>query len=632
MSTPPQRARVLLRQRGADLAQLVDGVARYEIDRDLPRAPHGATIRLTRVDVAAGRVLGYELESAPAQDLVAGRVDKRTAKTLLTVESAVRDGQWPLVGADDLAHGQYIRAQLKSGRAEVVEVLGDLPDAALRIASIIDEFQLPTQFPAEVLAAAEAISGPAELLPRTDLRDKPFVTIDGADARDFDDALLAERRGLAFRLYVAIADVTSHVHAGDVLDQEARQRGTSTYFPGRVIPMLPSRLSDDLCSLRPQEDRAALVCEMNVSSKGELKSATFYPAWIRSQARLIYGDVAEALAADRYPESWNRGVVKNVKRLQKLFQALSVRRERRGALDFDSRELLIRLDDQGRVEDLHVPERTVAHRLVEECMILANVAAAKALRKASQPFLARVHETPSAEKLEALRVFLGGKGITLGGGDSPQPRDYAALLGSIEERSDSGAIQLAVLQSLMQARYAPSDAGHFGLALEDYAHFTSPIRRYPDLLLHRALYAMLGGPSLPREQWEELGLQCSTRERHSDKAAWAVIEAMKIDFLAQRVGEVFAGTVTGVAEFGLFVELGEFNLSGLVHISQLGGDFFVYDPDRKCLRGRRGGQTFTLGQPLDVRIAAAEPATRKLDLVLADAPTGGRRHNRKRNN
>ncbi len=622
---------VCRRQKGADRAQLENSPGSLEIDRDLPRPPHGAKIRITRTDEDSGRVLGYELLSQPGAEIVAGRVDKRAAQTFLQVESAIRDGSWALDGADELAHGQFVRAQLESGRATVLEVLGDLPDAALRIASIIDEFQLPTEFPPEVLRAAEQVRGPVDLLPRIDLRNKPFVTIDGADAKDFDDAVLAERRGLAFRLYVAIADVTAHVEPGGLIDQEARARGTSTYFPGRVLPMLPHRLSDNLCSLRPDEDRAVLVCEMQVSSRGDLQRSKFYPALIRSQARLIYGDVAQALETGDFPKAWNRKVVRNLRNLSRLHRHLHACREVRGALDFDSRDLQIELDAEGRVAGMAVPDRTVAHRLVEECMILANVAAARELRKAKQPFLARVHETPSAPKLEELRIFLAGHGLSLGGGDQPEPKDYADLLASLEEREDSATVQLAVLQSLQQAHYAPSDAGHFGLALQDYAHFTSPIRRYPDLMVHRALYAMLGGPSLRQEDWGELGMQCSELERRSDKASWGVIEAMKIDFLANKVGEEVQGTITGVTEFGLFVELDAYNISGLVHISQLGNDYFVYESERKVLRGRRGGQVFTLGQSLAVRIAAAEPASRKLDLVPASAPPpGGRRSSSKR--
>ncbi len=625
------QAVVCRRQKGADRALFKNRPGSIEIDRDIPRPPHGATIKITRTDEAGERVLGYELIEQAGAEIVAGRVDKRAAQTFLQLESAIREGAWALDGADDLAHGQFVRARLERGRASVLEVLGDLPDAALRIASVIDEFQLPTEFPPEVLKAADKVQGPSQVLPRVDLRQKPFVTIDGADAKDFDDAVLAEQRGPAFRLYVAIADVTAHVISGGVIDQEARARSTSTYFPGRVLPMLPHRLSDNLCSLRPNEDRAVVVCEMQVSSKGHLQSAKFYPALIRSQSRLIYGDVAQALESQDFPAGWNRDVIRNLRTLAKLHSVLDAGRDLRGALDFDSRDLQVDLDSEGRVSGMTVPERTVAHRLIEECMILANVAAARELRKAKQPFLARVHEPPSAKKLDELRMFLSGHGLHLGGGDSPTPRDYADLLGSLEGRADSSTAQMAVLQSLQRARYAPSDAGHFGLALHDYAHFTSPIRRYPDLMVHRALYAMLGGPELQTEDWDELGVHCSDLEQRSDKASWAVIEAMKIDFLADRVGDKVQGTVTGVTEFGLFVELDEFNISGLVHISQLGNDYFVYESDRKVLRGKQSGETYTLGQPLAVRIAAAEPTTRKLDLVPASiAPPSGRRSSKHR--
>lgn len=622
-------AKVLRRPRGANYAQLENGTGRLSIDRDLPQPPHGARIRLTRVD-DEGCVRGYELIQGPGDELIAGRVDKRVAHAFLAVESAIRDERYRLDGAENLMHGQFVRARVHGGRAEVVEALGDMPDAALRIASIIDEFQLPTEFPAEVLEAAEKINGARDQIERRDLRSKPFVTIDGADAKDFDDAVLAERRGPAYRLYVAIADVSSHVSPGDMIDREARARGTSVYFPGRVLPMLPHRLSDDLCSLRPNVDRAVLVCEMQVSAKGELQKSEFYSATICSQARLIYGDVANALDGNTFPKQWNRNVVRNLRNLSALHQALHGRREIRGALDFASRELIIELDIKGHVSALKPPERTVAHRLIEECMILANVASARTLRKAKQPFLARVHEQPSEMKLQELRIFLNGRGIHLSGGDNPSPKDYAKLLSTVEDRPDASTVQLAILQSLQQAHYAPSDRGHFGLALQDYAHFTSPIRRYPDLMVHRALYAMLGGPQLPNEDWQALGQQCSNRERLADQASWGVIEAMKLDFLADRVGETFKGSVTGVTEFGLFVELDDFNISGLLHISQLGNDYFVYESDRKCLRGRKSGETFVLGQVVSVKIASAEPATRKLDLMLSGRSRQSRPNHKRR--
>ena len=616
------RARVARRLRGPDLAILEEGGQSLAIDRDLPRPAHGAVIACTRIDEEAGLLRGYTLLDAPAQSEVVGRIDKRSAPTQLRLESAIREGTLPLLGAEEAAHGQYARARVEGGQAQLIELLGETPDAALRIAAMIDEFQLPTQFDADTLQAAEDIAGPAELLPREDMRDKPFVTIDGADARDYDDAVLVERRGPGFRLYVAIADVSAHVRPGDALDRSARERGTSVYFPGRVIPMLPHRLADDLCSLRPLEDRAALVCEMKISMRGQLKGFRFFPALIRSQARLIYEEVAQALDGDM-PDTWNRGIRRNLRNLAKLHGKRMADREARGALDFVSRELQVQLDDEGQVSGLRTPPRTVAHRIIEECMILANVAAARALRGAGQPFLARIHEPPSADKLAALHAYAGGVGLSLGGGEQPEPRHYAALLARAVDHPQADSIQLAVLQSLQQAVYAPSDAGHFGLALTDYAHFTSPIRRYPDLLVHRALYAMIGGPKTPKENWVELGGQCSMLERRADKAAWGVIEALKCDYLADKVGEVLPGRIGGVTEFGLFVELEGYGISGLLHISDLGNDYFVYESDSQRLRGRRGGQTFELGQELKVRIAAVHPAQRKIDLQLPSAAKAG---------
>ena len=611
-----QTGLILRRLKGADLFMPHGGGPALEVDRELPRAPHGAEVRLSRIDPDSGRVVGYQQTGdGSGSARVVGRVEKRTARVELRLESAVREGSYPLEGAEDLAHGQFVAARLASGKAIVEEVLGEAPTAGLRIAAVIDEFQLSTQFSEEVLAAAEAIQGPRDWLPREDLRRKPFVTIDGVDAKDFDDAVLAEKRGGGFKLYVAIADVSAHVSAGDALDRSARERGTSVYFPGRVLPMLPHRLADDLCSLRPHVDRAVLVCEMDLRPDGSFKSVRFYPALICSQARLIYEDVSQALSSGDFSEDWNRDVRRNLRNLAQLHKALDASRALRGALDFDSRELQVQLDEEGQVVGMRVPERTLAHRLIEECMILANVAAAKALRKAKQPFLARIHEAPDQRKLEALREYLGGLGLSLGGGESPDPGDYAKLLLSTRQHAQADSIQLAVLQSLQQAVYAPSDAGHFGLALEDYAHFTSPIRRYPDLLVHRALYSMLGAPIQANEDWDSLGGQCSALERRADKAGWAVIEALKCDFLRDKVGSVMGGVITGVTEFGLFIELREVGVSGLAHISQLGNDYFVLESQNRRLRGQRTGQMFKLGQSIDVRIAAVDAAARKLDLI-----------------
>lgn len=629
--TPPEKGhpsgRVCRRQKGPDLILPDDGSSPWVLDRDLPRPAHGAGVQVTRLE--DGKVLGYVLIEAAKAATIVGRVDKRQAQTFMQVESAIREARYPLSGAEALSHGQYISAALEHEQATVLEVLGEQPSAGLRIASVIDEFQLPGEFPQAVEQAAQAITAPNDVLPREDLRGQAFVTIDGEDAKDFDDAVLVKRRGLAFTLFVAIADVSAHVGVGDVIDREARSRGTSVYFPGRVLPMLPHRLSDDLCSLRPQVDRAVLVCELKVSRRGRLTGYRFFPATIHSHARLTYNQVAQALE-DQHPKEWSAGVSRNVNNLAKLHSALQEQREIRGALDFASRELTVELDDDGQVAALARPQRNVAHRIIEECMILANVAAAQALRRAKQPFLARIHEPPPAEKLAALREFLAMQGMQLGGGVSPSPKDYAQVLAQAGDSPQAATIQMAVLQSLQQAVYAPSDAGHFGLALDDYAHFTSPIRRYPDLIVHRALYAMLGGPSMPQEQWEQLGQQLSALERRADKASWAVLEALKFDLLEHRLGETLPGVVGGVTDFGLFVELPEYAVSGLVHISELGSDYFVYDPEARLLRGRRSGQTFRLGQTLDVRIAAVNPAARKLDLVPANARSKTRQSSKRR--
>ncbi len=498
--------------------------------------------------------------------------------------------------------------------AAVVEVLGADMDVATRIDIAITEFGLPREFPSQVEAELADLARPQLTSDCRDLRDIPFVTIDGADAKDFDDAVHARRTPKGWRLWVAIADVSRYVRPGTALDAEARERGTSVYFPGRVVPMLPPALSDDLCSLRPDQDRHALVCEMSIGADGQLRSSRFYAGLIRSCARLVYEDVSKVLESRRaHPRRADLEV------LESLFKVLHQARQSRGALDFEGREVFFDVGEDGKLRDIRPIQRSLAHRMIEECMIMANVAAARFIRRHKLLSLNRIHAPPPPDTLVDFRQFLAEWGLVLGGRQAPGPEHYQAVLQAVAGTPQAALVQGALMRTLSQAQYSPASEGHFGLALADYAHFTSPIRRYPDLMVHRAIKWSLAQTAadleLPWsfEELQALGAHCSERERRADQASWSVIEALKCEFLAERVGEDFTGEIVGVTNFGLFVEIDRVRASGLVHISALGRDYFVHDAKLHRLRGERSGQIYRLGDQMKVRLVRADAQERKID-------------------
>jgi ribonuclease R len=528
--------------------------------------------------------------------------------------------------------GELVVAELlqpPSAHAEAVgritRVLAEerLVDTAVELA--VAGHQLPHEFGPEVEREARAFGRTvtaAMTAGRLDLRTTPLVTIDGADARDFDDAVYAEATKTGWRVLVAIADVSYYVRPGGALDEEAKTRGTSVYFPGRVIPMLPERLSNELCSLMPQVDRLCMVCELSVSREGRITRSRFASAVMRSSARLTYEQVAAAIVA-REPQA--RAAVQPVlgvlETLYDVYRALQRRREARGALDFESGEAKIAIGEDGRVADIKVVPRTDAHRLIEECMIAANVEAARFLKKHSMPGLYRVHARPDEERILDLQRFLATRGVhleTTGEIDAPK---LARVLKQVHGRPDAAMLETMIIRSLAQAVYQPENIGHFGLALDEYAHFTSPIRRYPDLLVHRAIRHVLegGGPEnfvhSPREL-EAFGQACSFSERRADEASRDVVAFLKCEYMRERVGEEFDGVVTGVVDFGLFVQLVNLQIDGLVHVANLGADYFRFEPDRKALVGERSRVSYTLGDRLRVRVARVEPSDRKIDLEL----------------
>jgi ribonuclease R len=445
------------------------------------------------------------------------------------------------------------------------------------------------------------------------LRELQFVTIDGETARDFDDAVYCRREQIGgkqgFRLWAAIADVSHYVRHGDALDTDARERGTSVYFPRRVIPMLPEKISNDLCSLNPSVDRLAMVCEMAISAKGEVASYEFFPAVFRSAARLTYTQVWNWLSAGKAPE--------HLVVLHEAFEVLLEARTRRGAIDFETVETRMLFDAKGKIDKIVAEPRNDAHRIIEECMLAANVCAGNFLAEHAHPALYRVHDVPSPEKVAALRDFLAEIGLQLPGGEIPRPGDYAQLLQKIKKRPDFALLQTILLRSLKQAVYSPNNAGHFGLAFDAYVHFTSPIRRYPDLLVHRAIKAVLSGKKYNEVDWEALGRHCSETERRADDASRDVENWLKCYYMRDHVGGTFSGTITGVVPFGLFVTLDEYFVDGLVHISELGRDYFQYDAARHMLLGERTGKRFRLADRMTVKLVRVDLDSRKMDLVPA---------------
>jgi ribonuclease R len=505
--------------------------------------------------------------------------------------------------------------------ARVVEVLGNYADPGMEIEIALRKHALPYVFPraAEQLAARIPDTVTAEDQEgRIDLSKLPLVTIDGETAKDFDDAVYCEPQAGGHRLVVAIADVSHYVKHGDALDREAATRGNSVYFPRRVIPMLPEKLSNGLCSLNPKVPRLAMVCDMKVDTAGEIESYKFYPAVFRSHARLTYTEVA-AMLEDAGSEAArrHRALRPHIEHLYRLFKVLAKARERRGAIDFETIETQMIFDDRGKIVRIEPVRRNDAHRVIEECMLAANVCASDFLRSHDHPMLYRIHAGPAPEKLAALRDFLKGFGLQLGGGDDPHARDYAKVLARAKDRPDAQLLQTVMLRSLKQAVYSPDNVGHFGLAYESYTHFTSPIRRYPDLLVHRAIKAVLRGRGYEPGNWRELGAHCSMTERRADDATRDVAAWLKSYYMKDRVGEIFTGSISGVTAFGAFVALDDVYVEGLVHVSELGSDYFHFDAAKHQLMGERTHKRYRLGDRMRVKVVRVDLDTSRIDFVLA---------------
>ncbi|NMU90794.1 ribonuclease R [Achromobacter ruhlandii] len=554
-------------------------------------------------------------------------------------------------------HGQVVSVEIMEqptrhtqplGR--VAEVLGEIDDPGMEIEIAVRKFDVPVEFSEAARKQAARLPDvvrKGDLKDRVDLRDVPLITIDGEDARDFDDAVYCEavelgtgqRKRPGWRLLVAIADVSHYVRPGDALDDDALERGTSVYFPRRVIPMLPESLSNGLCSLNPDVDRLVLVCDMVIPASGA-KAGTvtayqFYNAVMHSHARTTYTNIWAALQQPGGPAAHAmRAVMPQVQSLYELFHLLSQSRKKRGAIDFDTVETKIVCNELGRIEQIVPSVRNDAHKLIEECMLAANTCAADFMTRSKHPGLYRIHEGPTPERLQSLREFLRTMGLSLGGGDTPTAKDYGDFLDSVRGRPDYQLLQTMCLRSMQQAIYSPDNLGHFGLSYPGYSHFTSPIRRYPDLLTHRVIKALLAGqryvPSLDdqpvvigrtqREHehaiWEKLGLVLSASERRADEASRDVEAWLKCWFVKERVGEDFSGTVTGVASFGIFVTLDTLHVEGLVHVSELGGEYFQFNDALHELRGERTGMRYRLTDKVQVQVSRVDLEARRIEFRL----------------
>jgi len=509
----------------------------------------------------------------------------------------------------------------------ITKILPEAGAAGTAIELAVAAHGLSQEFPAAALREARSFGKtvPASTdAGRVDLRELPLVTIDGEDARDFDDAVYAQATRGGFRLLVAIADVSHYVVPGSALDTEARERATSVYFPGRVIPMLPEQLSNHLCSLMPEVERLCMVCDMHVAAGGKVTRTRFYPGLMRSSARLTYGRVAAALV-DRDP-SVRREIEASLpvlETLHEVYHALRQRREARGALDFEAPEVKVLVDEAGRVTDIRAYPRNDAHRLIEECMIAANVEAAKFLKKHKMPALFRIHGVPEEDRIADLKRFLAMRGVHLETGQELEPARLQKVLQQVADRPDAAVLENAIIRSLPQALYQPLNIGHFGLALSEYVHFTSPIRRYPDLLVHRAIrHAISGGQAADfvhsAQEMELLGQECSLRERKADEAARSVVAFLKCEFMKDRVGEEFDAVATGVTDFGVFVQLRQWQVDGLVHVTSLPRDYFHFHEGDRMLVGERSGQRYGIGDELRVRLVRVDPAERKIDFELVE--------------
>lgn len=629
-----------------------DRVKAIIVRNDRRGRPEGRVTEIT--DRAASPIIGRLLQEGGAW-LVAPE-DKRYGQDVLIPRTAVAGAKAGQVVVVELTEPPALYGQ-PVGR--VAEVLGEIDDPGMEIEIAVRKYGVPHRF-------SEAALGQARALPegvraedhvgRVDLTDVPLVTIDGEDARDFDDAVFAQPtkvgRGKGWRLLVAIADVSHYVDTGSAIDTDAYDRATSVYFPRRVIPMLPEKLSNGLCSLNPDVERLCMVCDMLITSRGDIHAYQFYPAIMFSHARLTYTEVAAILGNTRGPEAMQKQqLVPHLLDLQDVFRALLQARQARGAVDFETTETQIVCDDSGRIDKIIARTRNEAHRVIEEAMLAANVCSAEFIASNKRPGLFRVHEGPTPEKQETLRAYLKVMGVAQTLSDNPTPSEYQHIAQATKDRPDAQQIHTMLLRSMQQALYTPFNGGHFGLAFDAYTHFTSPIRRYPDLLVHRVIKSILSEsryqlPKLPTPgeahaklskrlasktptasakpqkvsadmlAWQAAGLHCSANERRADEASRDVEAWLKCKYMREHLGEEYGGVVSSVTSFGLFVTLDSMYVEGLVHITELGGEYFKFDEARQELRGERTGIRYALGTRVQVQVSRVDLDGRRIDFRL----------------
>lgn len=552
------------------------------------------------------------------------------------------------------SHGDIVQVEIlrdekyqfhREAVGKVIEILGDLSTPGIEVNIALRKFDIPHVFPKAAIKESESF-GNKVALPKNsehkDIRSLNLVTIDGEDAKDFDDAVYCEAsENGGYRLWVAIADVSYYVKPHSALDKEALKRGNSTYFPGSVVPMLPEALSNGLCSLKPKVDRLCVVCDMQINSVGEITRFSFYRAIMESKARLTYTEVAEMMKGNEALREQYAPLLPSLEALHTLYHIFYSARQKRGAIDFDSIETRILFDHNGKIKTIIPQVRNVAHKMIEESMLAANICAAKYIQKHKKPSLYRIHDTPPADKLLALRQFLAELGLDLSGGAKPQAKDFAKLIQRVAHREDKHMIETVMLRSLSQAQYSAKNIGHFGLAYPVYTHFTSPIRRYPDLIVHRSIIDIINTQkrtlldkitaknkvkgALTLEECEKIGLQCSETERRSDEATRDASLALKCHYMEDKIDQHFHGVISGVASFGIFVELKDIYVEGMIHVTGLGNEYFEFDATHHRMIGERTKTVYRLGDPLEVKVVRVDSETKRIDFELLYPPQNTRK-------
>ncbi len=634
---PEYEATVYINSKGLGVANISGQNDLLLPERELRQVFNGDRVKVRQTSVdRKGKAWGFITE------IVQRRVKQIIGKLCIHdgeyfIQPAIPNAHQPITLEKELVQhakiqlGDFIRIAIDDyptkeelATGHIVQSMADQADTQIIIPQTILEFGLPYEFPNEVIQEAESFKEPSakDRAGRIDLRDLALVTIDGEDARDFDDAVYAEKRpGGGYRVVVAIADVSHYVRVGKPLDDEAQERGTSVYFPHYVLPMLPEALSNGLCSLNPHVDRLCMVCDLKLSRTGRVTGFEFYPSVMHSQARLTYNQVANYFDGDSNAIPENRDVRKSLNTLLQLYQVLKGLRAERHAMEFETIETYMTFDELGGIQDILPRTRNDAHKLIEECMLLANVAAAEYALKNDIPMLYRVHEAPEFSRIQKVRDFVKLLGLKFP--EQPTQADYQAVIEATKDRIDAPSIHAVLLRSMMQAYYGANNSGHFGLAYEAYTHFTSPIRRYPDLLLHRAIKAHLAQKPYPISgaSLDDAGEHFSSTERRADEASRSVTMWLKCHYMKQHLGEEFIGIISAVTEFGLFVTLKDLYVDGMVHVSQLGDDFFVFDQASQCLIGQNRGQSFGLGDEVKIKVAAVNLEERKIDFELVQQLT-----------